>query len=224
MNQYNPFYDEVKERNAIKNGAFHKKNGSKSKKCTLPSDNLTPAQKRRLNGPVKEYALHEPMSWEDFKAMPTDLQQAHLDYIQLRFRVSATVIGQEVFGLSPAGLRLYMANHGLGLASYKGKPAGAATLEAIRNWLAGDTHTPDAGEAAEPEAPVLVEQEAPIVPAVAPETEEPREKFAVRKLSAILSGSADDLLTYISAMLAGRNAELELTLTFKNEGEKNIEN
>ena len=53
MSDYNPFYDDVKERNAMKSGAFHKVNGSKSRRCTLPSDNLTPraeAQDERARG------------------------------------------------------------------------------------------------------------------------------------------------------------------------------
>lgn len=78
----------------------------------------------------------------------------------------------------------------------------------------------------------MVEQEAPAVPAAepeepahdpVPETGRPPERFIVNKLSASLSGSADDLLLYVSAMLAGRSADLELTITFKNEGEKTIE-
>ena len=32
------FQEDVRDRSIIKRGAVHKKNGSKSKKCTLPSD------------------------------------------------------------------------------------------------------------------------------------------------------------------------------------------
>ena len=104
MSDYNPFYDDVKERNAMKSGAFHKVNGSKSKRCTLPSDNLTPAQKRKLNGPVKEYELHKAMSWAEFKQLPLDLQQVHLDYIQRRFRIGPAIISKLVFCLSDSAL------------------------------------------------------------------------------------------------------------------------
>ena len=43
---------DVKDRRREARGARHKK-GLKKKGCTLPSDALTPAQWRKLNGPVK---------------------------------------------------------------------------------------------------------------------------------------------------------------------------
>ena len=43
------FQQDVKERKKMKTGAMHRKCGSKSKKCTLPSDYLTPSQKKKLN-------------------------------------------------------------------------------------------------------------------------------------------------------------------------------
>ena len=43
-------YDAMQKKR-IARGASHMKRGSKSKKCTLPSDYLTAAQKRRLNAP-----------------------------------------------------------------------------------------------------------------------------------------------------------------------------
>lgn len=137
MNEYNPFYDDLKARKAPVASAKHKKGGSKSHRCTLPSDNLTPAQKKKLNGPVKEYALHEPMSWKDFKAMPADLQQAHLDYIQRRFRIGSDTISVMVFGLSHQGLKNHMAAHSLELMSYKGKRCDEATLQELRAWVNG---------------------------------------------------------------------------------------
>ena len=70
-------YDAMQKKR-IARGASHMKCGSKSKKCTLPSDYLTAAQKRRLNGPVSTYKLDEPMNWESFKAMPEDLQKKYI--------------------------------------------------------------------------------------------------------------------------------------------------
>lgn len=37
---------DVKERKALTYGSHHRVNGSRSKRCTLPSDHLTAAQKK----------------------------------------------------------------------------------------------------------------------------------------------------------------------------------
>ena len=142
------FNTEVKQRKSIARGAYHKKGGSKSKKCSLPSDNLTAAQKRKLNGPVETYAINRPMSYEAFKAMPRDLQQAHLDYIQNRFATGITSVGKYVFGLAPETLRLHATTHGLTYAKYDKGHRG--DTEGLRLWAKGlyatseDTSTEDA--------------------------------------------------------------------------------
>ena len=51
----NDFDFDVLQKKRIARGAYHRKNGSKSKRCTLPSDYLTAAEKRKLNGEVMDY-------------------------------------------------------------------------------------------------------------------------------------------------------------------------
>lgn len=91
-------YDAMQKKR-IARGAAHMKRGSKSKKCTLPSDYLTAAQKRRLNGPVSTYKLDEPMSWESFKAMPEDLQKKYIVRLQETYQATDVMIGK-MFGTS----------------------------------------------------------------------------------------------------------------------------
>lgn len=86
-------YDAMQKKR-IARGASHMKCGSKSKKCTLPSDYLTDAQKRRLNGPVSTYKLDEPMSWESFKAMPEDLQKKYILNLQETYQANDKMIGK----------------------------------------------------------------------------------------------------------------------------------
>ena len=108
-------YDAMQKKR-IARAASHMQHGSKSKKCTLPSDYLTAAQKRRLNGPVSTYKLDEPMKWESFKAMPEDLQkkyilnlqetyQANDKMIAKLFRKSDVTVGEhrKRLGLKPTG-------------------------------------------------------------------------------------------------------------------------
>ncbi len=73
------YYQTEKERRASRTGAFHKKNGSRSKKCTLPSDRLTAKQRKELNGKVETYNLGKPMSWIEFLQMPHYLQETYLN-------------------------------------------------------------------------------------------------------------------------------------------------
>lgn len=70
----NDFDFENMQKKRIAQGARHRVCGSKSKKCSLPSDLLTAAQKRKLNGPVESYDMGRPMSWDRFTVMPRDLQ------------------------------------------------------------------------------------------------------------------------------------------------------
>ena len=59
------FQQDVKERKKMKTGAMHRKSGAKSKKCTLPSDHLTPSQKKKLNGECEIMNLNKPLSGMD---------------------------------------------------------------------------------------------------------------------------------------------------------------
>ena len=91
-------YDAMQKKR-IARGASHMKRGNKGKKCTLPSDYLTAAQKRRLNGPVSTYKLDEPMSWESFKAMPEDLQKKYILNLQETYQANDKMIAK-LFGKS----------------------------------------------------------------------------------------------------------------------------
>ena len=57
----NDFDFENMQKKRIAQGARHRVCGSKSRKCSLPSDLLTAAQKRKLNGPVERYDMGKPI-------------------------------------------------------------------------------------------------------------------------------------------------------------------
>ena len=104
-------YDAMQKKR-IARGAAHMKRGSKSKKCTLPSDYLTAAQKRRLNGPVSTYKLDEPMNWESFKAMPEDLQKKYILNLQETYQANNDMLGK-MFGVT--GVSVCRMRHALGI-------------------------------------------------------------------------------------------------------------
>lgn len=73
------FQQDVKERKKMKTGAMHRKCGSKSKKCTLPSDYLTPSQKKKLNGECKIMNLNRPLNGlDELRKYSTTLQAEYL--------------------------------------------------------------------------------------------------------------------------------------------------
>lgn len=161
------FYDEVREKKALVPSSKHRVCGSKSKKCSLPSDNLTEAQKRKLNGPCETYAINKPCDYKTFKAMPHDIAQAWLDYVDGRFQVGIATIVKELWTgeVSAPGASLYLKRNDLKIALHKGSVK-QETMKAFLKWIEGDdTKTVPAAEEAVPI------EEAPQEPA-----EEPRQK------------------------------------------------
>ena len=106
----NDFDYDIMQKKRIARGAAHMKR--KRKGCSLPSDNLTAAQKRRLNGPVSTYKLDEPMSWESFKAMPEDLQKQYILNLQNTYQANDKMIGK-LFGKSDVTVGEYRKKLGI---------------------------------------------------------------------------------------------------------------
>lgn len=90
----NDFDYDVLQKKRIAAGARHMKRGSRSKRCSLPSDNLTPAQLKRRNGPVSTYKLDAPMRWDDFRAMPEDLQKQYLVGLVDSYKTTNEMLGE----------------------------------------------------------------------------------------------------------------------------------
>ena len=212
MNFNKEFYDDVKQRKDIAQSARHRVCGSRSTKCTLPSDNLTAAQKRDLNGPVNTYAISRPMTWGQFKAMPADLQQAHLDYIQNRFQTGLRTVSRIVFGISPTALPQYAKHHSLNYQTFRGPVENEGEL---KNWVRS-AREPELYTTTKPETPTEGEPE---TPENAPEPETPKAPTLISMLCSgtvlKLSGTPEDLTRAITEALAGRSAELEVSICFR---------
>ena len=96
----NDFDYDALQKKRISAGARHMRRGSRSKRCFLPSDNLTPAQLKRRNGPVSTYKLDAPMRWDDFKEMPVDLQKQYLTYLVETYGATNEMLG-DMFYVHP---------------------------------------------------------------------------------------------------------------------------
>lgn len=94
----NDFDYDVMQKKRIARGAFNRKGGSKSKKCSLPSDNLTEAQKRKLSGPVQSVQLGQPCTWEQFKGLSDTLKKSYLMDLHNTYRASSGMLSK-MFGV-----------------------------------------------------------------------------------------------------------------------------
>ena len=130
----NDFDYDVLQKKRTAAGARHMKRGSRSKRCSLPSDNLTPAQLKRRNGPVSTYKLDAPMRWDDFKAMPVDLQKQYLSRLIEHYHATNKMLGA-MFYVDPTVVALRRRKLGVpeGRSVYF---RGAAKVQRDERWNA----------------------------------------------------------------------------------------
>lgn len=208
------FNTDVKQKKSIARGAYARKNGSKSKKCSLPSDILTAAQKRKLNGPVQSYAVNRPMSWSAFKSMPADLQQAHLDFMQNAFSASVTAIERDVFNIGACTLRLHCKNHGL---LFRATGTHSCDREGLLRWVTGEAvvaeTVPTEPEPVEEVAEVrAADTEAPVRSKPFADLRDLPDLFCGGELR--LQGRAEDLIPRPVTLIGSNSAWLSVHLSF----------
>lgn len=73
--------------------------GKSHRGCTLPCDNKSNKELKKMNGEVVEMNIKEPMRWESFKKMPKDLQEEYLVFLHTEFGATLTDIALKL-GLS----------------------------------------------------------------------------------------------------------------------------
>ena len=72
---------DLRDRKRTASGARAKKGGSRSRSCALPSDTLTNAQRKKLNGSVESINLNRPMDYARLKELTPSLQFLYLDHL-----------------------------------------------------------------------------------------------------------------------------------------------
>lgn len=101
------FYKDIQEKKSIGRGAFHKKNGSKSKKCNFPSDYMTKKEREAMNGEVMSYNPNAWYTWEEFKNLPMEYQVKYVNSLLNRYNCGLSNISEIVFGKSKGCLGIY---------------------------------------------------------------------------------------------------------------------
>jgi hypothetical protein len=104
MNDFD--YDSMQKKR-IARGAYAKKNGSKSKKCTLPGDFLTNAEKAKLSTTVVDVNLKKKMRVEDFTKLSPEIQKEYIEWLRDEFGATSAMISHEMFNRSDAWLLIY---------------------------------------------------------------------------------------------------------------------
>ena len=205
---------DIMEKKRIAQGARARKCGSKSRKCTLPSDYLTAAQKKGLNGKVITYNLSGPMTYSKFRVMPDDLQKEYL--LKLRNEMGATLTAMgKMMQCSPETVRQALMRHGIPTNIKRMSFESKLRWDA---WLKGEQLNNDRAEAPAPapapsEAPVSEDKPAPA----------PYIPCALNSCDMQLRGTKDEILATLGTLLSCMgDGRLELrTEIFKIREEDN---
>lgn len=149
---------EVMQRKNLANQAKHRKRGSKSKKCSLPSDGMSHKQWKERNGEVVEYNLNKPMVWKVFKYMPIDLQKQYLLNMRDRYGATAKAVS-EMLGITPNAFSAYVRRHDIAVFPRNG---GCPKSDSWHTFLRGESlPEPEAAPPQPAEAAETAEAETP---------------------------------------------------------------
>ena len=92
------FNSDIQEKKRTARGSYHKVCGSKSKKCTLPFESMKRKEREKMNGDVMNYKLSEFYTWEQFLAMPSDIQVEYINRMSEYYGVGLSTLSMILFG------------------------------------------------------------------------------------------------------------------------------
>ena len=127
---------EVQRGRELAKGARYKKNGSKSKKCSLPSDNLTNKQRKELSGKPMSLKMNEPMRFAEFNALSKYLKQEYIEHLSKTYNLDWSRLAW-MFRVSPAIVKSRFAKDGVEFKSKRGRMI-AKDLEAFTVFVVGE--------------------------------------------------------------------------------------
>lgn len=132
------------QKKSVAHSAVRRKCGSKSKKCSLPSDRMTQKQWNERCGQVMSYNIGRPMAWAEFSQLPKDLKEEYMNNLIEKYNANARTMS-EVFGVSVATVFRAVKNDGLNVTFLKGKHPTGEKLEAFKQFMNGESsHVEDA--------------------------------------------------------------------------------
>ena len=128
------FFQDVREKKVTGYSARKQRSHcGKGGRVKFPSDYLTKKEIKNMSGEVKSYRLNEPMTFEEFKAMPDDIKIIYINAIREKYNAPNVAIS-EMLGCSRDAfywhLRRLDLNHGT-------RGAKSWDKEGFFNWWKG---------------------------------------------------------------------------------------
>ena len=124
--QYVMISDSIEKKKIAHSSHNRKTHCGKGGRVKFPSDYLSKKELKAMNGDVKSYNLNKPMTWEEFRRMPQDLQIMYIKKLRNEFGVPDIVLSKAM-GVCKSSFSKAMRDLNLSL----GKSAGATG----KQWL-----------------------------------------------------------------------------------------
>lgn len=178
------------QKKRLANQARYRKNGSKSKKCSLPSDRLTNKQWKERCGAVMNYSFGSPINWENFKQMPERIQAEYITNLQKKYNATATDLAK-MFGVKPLTVTRHVISKNLSVTFHRGKSMTALQKDAWLKFLNPEnSHGEESRETAciEPEAPISYEVQEKELKNDSDENVESAHGMSMRRISLMFDG------------------------------------
>lgn len=184
---------EVREKKSVASGARRRVNGSKSKRCTLPSDYLTAAQKRELNGECYTVNLNEQIGWIELLSLPLSMAKEYIEHLHGTHMAPITGAA-EMFGFDVKTYRQYLKKIGVEIP----RSAGRRSRDVEETWRAfRQLPAPQEEKKPEPPKPAHAQPMQPV------------------SMSITLTGDLEQLAAYIK--LLPMDGRLRMTVTLERE-------
>ena len=121
--QYVMISDSIEKKKIARSSHNRKTHCGKGGRVKFPSDYLSKKELKAMNGDLKTYNLNRPMTWEEFRSMPQDLQIMYIKKLRNEFGVPDIVLCK-VMGICKSSFSRAMSDLNLSLgrsAAAKGK-------------------------------------------------------------------------------------------------------
>lgn len=194
--QYMMVSDSIEKKRIAASAHKQRSHCGKGGSVKFPSDFMKKKELRAMNGPVEEFNLNKPMSWEEFKALPDDLKITYIKKLRERFDIPNNAIA-EMLGVHAATLCGYLKCLGLGV----GKNAGGGRKwdkDGFAEWCGKKDETENMPDV---ESEVIEESHTPCC-----ET-----NILVPKTGELnFEGDLDDILRTVRMVLRGGNVKINV--------------
>ena len=107
------YFSEVRDRKTIARNSRYKKNGCRSKKCTLPSDYKTRKEIAAMNSDAITCKFDEFYTWDEFLKFKDATKIDYIEHICNKYGCSLTAVSILVFGMGASSLTNYITKNGL---------------------------------------------------------------------------------------------------------------